>query len=58
MLKLTEEDILNDFSVVKNSFSEQVNISHKTFLKRNEIKHVFEKTKIDKYNKQITVYFD
>jgi|UniRef100_A0A2S2QVQ0 hypothetical protein len=58
--KLTEEEILNAFSVVRNGLRQQVNIPYDIFMKLNEIETFFEKTTIYKNNKDMgfTDYFN
>lgn len=58
--KLTDKEILDAFSMVRNGLREQENIPEDIFIKLNEVETFFEKTIIYKYNKQIKYsnYFD
>jgi hypothetical protein len=57
--KLTEEDILNALSVVRNGFRQEANVPDEIFLKLDDIETFYEKRTIFKNNKQtkLTDYF-
>lgn len=44
--KLTENEILNDFSVVRNNLKQQVNIPYDIFIIHTEEEIFYEKSKI------------
>jgi len=57
--KLTEEDILNALSVVRNGFRQEANVPDEIFLKLDDIETFYERRTIFKNNKQtkLTDYF-
>jgi hypothetical protein len=49
--KLTEEDILNALSVVRNGFRQEANVPDEIFLKLDDIETFYERRTIFKNNK-------